>query len=59
MTSPQESEVDHQLIHSERDEWGSKASFELTCMQLRGCRGSASEASFDITQPLLPDKKDA
>jgi hypothetical protein len=28
-------------------------------MQLTGCRGSASEASFDVTQPLLPNEKDA
>jgi hypothetical protein len=28
-------------------------------MQLTGCRGSANEASFDVTQPLLPDEKDA
>jgi hypothetical protein len=55
----QEFEVDHQLIHSEPDEWGFEASLELTRMQLTGRRGSASEATFDITQPLLPDEKDA
>jgi hypothetical protein len=59
MTSPQESEVDHQLIHSEPDEWGSEASLELTRMQLTGNQGSANEARFDVTQPLLPDENEA
>jgi hypothetical protein len=43
----------------EPDEWGSEASLELTRMQLTGYRGSANEASFDVTQPLLPDEKEA
>jgi hypothetical protein len=55
----QEPELDHRLIRSEPVEWDFEASLDLTRMQLTGYRGSANEASFDVTQPLLPDEKDA
>jgi hypothetical protein len=47
------------MNRSKPDEWDFEASLKLTRTQLTGCRGSSSEASFDVAQPLHPNEKDA
>jgi hypothetical protein len=53
----QDFEVDHQLIHSEPDEWGSEASLELTGMQLTGAEARPARKPSTSPNPSFPTKR--